>query len=381
MLKRGNVVEVRVEDRRGPFYALAEHLDRLADLPDPDLVIRTSGEARISNFLLWQIAYAEIWVTDVLWPDFRRQHLLDAERLEDEIRGARAQGLAPAALKRAFLEEIRRQGVPYGIRVIEASSGETATDAYNFQAFLGEVNLELPPIAPDLLHRGGRQILVHAADHRQAQDLTGKALLYSRLDRRPGGVYRDLPQKMPQYRPGKWSDEKETRRRNANRQGSLLDFIDDFSQRFPTYVDEYETLLTKNRIWRQRTVGIGVVSPERALQLGFSGPMLRGSGVAWDLRKKQPYAAYDRVDFDVPVGVNGDCYDRYLVRVEEMRQSNRIIRQCVDWLRNNPGPVMIEDHKIAPPKRADWRGSRRRSAVTARPRRACGSLSARPHST
>ncbi len=172
---------------------------------------------------------------------------------------------------------------------------------------------------------------------------------------RPGGVYRDLPQKMPQYRPGKWSDEKETRRRNANRQGSLLDFIDDFSQRFPTYVDEYETLLTKNRIWRQRTVGIGVVSPERALQLGFSGPMLRGSGVAWDLRKKQPYAAYDRVDFDVPVGVNGDSYDRYLVRVEEMRQSNRIIRQCVDWLRINPGPVMIEDHKIAPPKRAEMK--------------------------
>ncbi len=172
---------------------------------------------------------------------------------------------------------------------------------------------------------------------------------------RPGGVYRDLPQKMPQYRPGKWSDEKETRRRNANRQGSLLDFLDDFSQRFPGYVDEYETLLTKNRIWRQRTVGIGVVSPERALQLGFSGPMLRGSGIAWDLRKKQPYAAYDRVDFDVPVGVNGDCYDRYLVRVEEMRQSNRIIGQCVDWLRNNPGPVMIEDHKIAPPKRAEMK--------------------------
>ena len=172
---------------------------------------------------------------------------------------------------------------------------------------------------------------------------------------RPGGVYRDLPQKMPQYRPGKWSDEKETRRRNANRQGSLLDFIDDFSQRFPRYVDEYETLLTKNRIWRQRTVGIGVVSPERALQLGFSGPMLRGSGVAWDLRKKQPYAAYDRVEFEVPVGVNGDSYDRYLVRVEEMRQSNRIIRQCVDWLRNNPGPVMIEDHKIAPPKRAEMK--------------------------
>ena len=166
---------------------------------------------------------------------------------------------------------------------------------------------------------------------------------------RPGGVYRDLPERMPRYQPGgtKWHSAKEIARRNRARQGSLLDFIEDFTERFPAYVDEYETLLTDNRIWKQRTVGIGVVSPERALQLGFTGPMLRGSGVEWDLRKKQPYAAYDQVDFDIPVGVNGDCYDRYLVRVEEMRQSNRIIRQCVDWLRNNPGPVMVDDHKVA----------------------------------
>src|SRR2546430_10869418 len=101
----------------------------------------------------------------------------------------------------------------------------------------------------------------------------------------------------------------------------------------------------------QRTVNIGVVSPERALQLGFSGPMLRGSGVAWDLRKKQPYEVYERMDFDVPVGVNGDCYDRYLVRVEEMRQANRIVRQCVEWLRAHPGAVMIDDHKVRPPSR------------------------------
>ncbi len=174
---------------------------------------------------------------------------------------------------------------------------------------------------------------------------------------RPGGVYRDLPESMPQYRPSKWHDEKEIARRNANRQGSLLDFIEDFTRRFPTYVDEYETLLTDNRIWKQRTVGIGVVSPERALQLGFSGPMVRGSGIAWDLRKKQPYAAYDRVDFDIPIGVNGDCYDRYLVRVEEMRQSNRIMKQCVDWLRANPGPVMVDDHKVAPPKRSEMKDS------------------------
>ena len=172
---------------------------------------------------------------------------------------------------------------------------------------------------------------------------------------RPGGVYRDLPDVMPQYEPSKWHNEKETAQRNRNRQGSLLDFITSFTERFPRYVDEYETLLTDNRIWKQRTVGIGVVSPERALQLGFTGPMLRGSGIEWDLRKKQPYEVYDRVDFDIPVGVNGDCYDRYLVRVEEMRQANRIVRQCVEWLRANPGPVMVEDHKITPPRRADMK--------------------------
>ena len=168
---------------------------------------------------------------------------------------------------------------------------------------------------------------------------------------RPGGVYRDLPDVMPHYAPSKWHNQKEVDRMNRNRQGSLLDFIEDFTRRFPTYVDEYETLLTDNRIWKQRTVGIGVVTPERALQLGFTGPMLRGSGIEWDLRKKQPYEVYDRLDFDIPVGVEGDCYDRYLVRVEEMRQSNRIIKQCVDWLRANPGPVIAENFKVVPPKR------------------------------
>jgi NADH-quinone oxidoreductase subunit D len=172
---------------------------------------------------------------------------------------------------------------------------------------------------------------------------------------RPGGVYRDLPDSMPQYLPSKLRSAADLERLNANRQGSLLDFIWDFTERFPKHVDEYETLLTDNRIWKQRTVGIGVVSPERALQLGFTGPMLRGSGVEWDLRKKQPYEVYDRLDFDIPVGVNGDCYDRYLVRVEEMRQSNRIIRQCVEWLRRNPGPVMTDDHKVAPPSREEMK--------------------------
>ena len=168
---------------------------------------------------------------------------------------------------------------------------------------------------------------------------------------RPGGVYRDLPEHMPQYKvaASKWHSEADIARRNTAREGSLLDFLDDFADRFPKLVDEYETLLTDNRIWKQRTVNIGVVSPDRAVQMGFSGVMLRGSGIEWDLRKKQPYAMYDKVDFDIPVGVNGDCYDRYLVRVEEMRQSARIILQCVDWLRANPGHVMLKNFKVIPP--------------------------------
>jgi NADH-quinone oxidoreductase subunit D len=168
---------------------------------------------------------------------------------------------------------------------------------------------------------------------------------------RPGGVYRDLPEVMPQYTVSQFRNAKTVKAQNENRQGSLLDFIEDFTNRFPKYVDEYETLLTDNRIWKQRTVGIGVVTPERALALGMTGPMLRGSGIEWDLRKKQPYEVYADLDFDVPVGVNGDCYDRYLIRVEEFRQSNRIIKQCVDWLRKNPGPVITSDNKVAPPDR------------------------------
>ena len=173
---------------------------------------------------------------------------------------------------------------------------------------------------------------------------------------RPGGVYRDLPDSMPQYVKSKYRDDNDLKFLNEPRSGSLLDFVEDFTNRFPTYVDEYETLLTDNRIWKQRTVGIGVVSPERALQLGFTGPMLRGSGIEWDLRKKQPYEVYDRLDFDIPVGVNGDTYDRYLVRVEELRQSNRIIKQCIEWLRNNPGSVMLDDHKLTPPSRETMKG-------------------------
>lgn len=168
---------------------------------------------------------------------------------------------------------------------------------------------------------------------------------------RPGGVYRDLPDSMPQYTVSKIKSARELARLNERRSGTMLDFIEDFTNRFPGCVDEYETLLTDNRIWKQRTVGIGVISPERALNLGLTGAMLRGSGVEWDLRKRQPYDVYREMDFDIPVGVHGDCYDRYLVRIEEMRQSNRIIAQCVAWLKQNPGAVITENHKVAPPSR------------------------------
>ena len=174
---------------------------------------------------------------------------------------------------------------------------------------------------------------------------------------RPGGVYRDLPETMPKYKASKVRNTKSMERMNHNRHGSLLDFIDDFTQRFPTNLAEYHSLLTENRIWKQRTVGVGIVSPERALNLGFSGPMLRGSGVAWDLRKTQPYDVYGKLDFDVPVGVTGDCYDRYLVRMEEMKQSNSIIKQCVDWLRANPGPVITDNHKVASPSRESMKSN------------------------
>ena len=174
---------------------------------------------------------------------------------------------------------------------------------------------------------------------------------------RPGGVYRDLPDSMPLYEESKWKNAATVKKLNEVRSGTFLDFLQDFVTRFPKHVDEYETLLTDNRIWKQRLVNVGAISQERALQLGFTGAMLRGSGVAWDLRKKQPYAVYDRLDFDIPVGTTGDCYDRYLVRVEEMRQSTRILQQCIDWLRVNPGPVITDNHKVAPPRRTQMKSN------------------------
>ena len=147
---------------------------------------------------------------------------------------------------------------------------------------------------------------------------------------RPGGVHRDLPV-------------------------GLEDDIAEFIERFPKMINDVEHLLTENRIFKQRTVDIGVASAEQAMDWGFSGPMLRASGVPWDLRKSEPYDVYGQMDFDVPIGKNGDCYDRYLIRVEEMRQSLRIMKQCLEQLPE--GPVHIEDPKITPPKRADMKTS------------------------
>ena len=172
---------------------------------------------------------------------------------------------------------------------------------------------------------------------------------------RPGGVYRDLPEKMPQYLDSKLRSAKKLEEINENRQGSLLDFIEDFANKFPKNIKQYSDLLTDNRIWKQRLVDIGIVSADRAKQLGFTGPMLRGSGVEWDIRKNEPYSVYEKLEFDIPIGVTGDCYDRYLVRMEELRQSTRIISQCVKWLKANPGPVMSDDHKVAPPKRGNMK--------------------------
>lgn len=147
---------------------------------------------------------------------------------------------------------------------------------------------------------------------------------------RPGGVTRDLPEGLTQE-------------------------IHEFTDRFPKVIDDIEGLLTENRIFKQRTVDIGIVTPDQAADWGFSGPMLRASNTPWDLRKAQPYDVYERMDFKVPVGKNGDCYDRYLVRMEEMRQSVEIIRQCLDQMPE--GPIKVENHKITPPPRAEMKTS------------------------
>lgn len=209
------------------------------------------------------------------------------------------------------------------------------------------------------LDLGGMGVFLYAfRDREDLLDMT-EATTGARLHPfyyRPGGVARDIPDAMPTYEVNKFRTQKTVDRLNKPRE-SFLDFVEDFTVRFEKHLDEYATLLNANRIWKQRVVGIGVVSPERAIALGFTGAMLRGSGIEWDLRKKQPYAAYEHVDFDIPVGVNGDCYDRFLVRLEEMRQSNKIIKQCITWLRENPGIVMVENACVSPPKRTNVKES------------------------
>ncbi len=151
---------------------------------------------------------------------------------------------------------------------------------------------------------------------------------------RPGGVHQDMPQ-------------------------DLIDDIGAFCETFPQVVSDLDQLITENRIFKQRNVDIGVVSLEDAWAWGFSGVMVRGSGAAWDLRKAQPYEIYDELDFDIPIGKNGDCYDRYLIRMEEMRQSTHIMKQCIGLL-NAPegkGPIVTTDGKVAPPKRGEMKRS------------------------
>ena len=214
------------------------------------------------------------------------------------------------------IEKLLGIEVPLRAKYIRTMFGEI-TRLLNHLMWLGSNGMDL----------GASTVLMYTFREREVLFDMYEAVSGARMHAayyRPGGVYRDLPNSMAQLKPSKVRSAKAT---------------------------EQFTLLTENRIWKRRTVGIGVVSAERALNLGMTGVMLRGSGVAWDLRKKQPYDAYDRVDFDVPLGKNGDCYDRYLVRVEEMRQSNRIIQQCAKWLRANPGPVIVDNYKVAPPPR------------------------------
>jgi len=214
-------------------------------------------------------------------------------------------------------------------------------------------------IGTHALDVGAMSVFLYAFREREALIDCYEAVSGSRMHAtyyRPGGVYRDLPDKMPQYLDSKLRSKEKLEKINENRQGSLLDFIEDFAKNFPKSIQQYSDLLTDNRIWKQRLVNIAIVSPERAMQLGFTGAMLRGSGVEWDIRKNEPYSVYDQLDFEIPVGVTGDCYDRYLVRMEEMRQSTRIINQCVAWLNANPGPVMSDDHKVTPPNREDMKG-------------------------
>nr|WP_305367484.1 NADH-quinone oxidoreductase subunit D [Xanthomonas campestris] len=244
------------------------------------------------------------------------------------------------------------------VRAIESLMGIKAPErAQYIRTMFDEITRiknHLMWVGSNALDLGAMAVMLYAFREREELMDVYEAVSGARMHAayyRPGGVYRDLPDRMPQYKELRWHKGGALKKRNAGREGTMLDFLEEFTNTFPARVDEYETLLTDNRIWKQRTVDVGIISPDLARAWGMTGPMLRGSGIEWDLRKKQPYAKYDAVDFDIPVGTNGDCYDRYLVRVAEMRESNRIIKQCVKWLKANPGPVMVTNFKVAPPSR------------------------------
>ncbi|HZF77582.1 MAG TPA: NADH-quinone oxidoreductase subunit D [Acetobacteraceae bacterium] len=205
------------------------------------------------------------------------------------------------------------------IRTLYAELTRIANHLLNITTYA----LDVGAITPSLWGFEQREALM------EFYDAAGGSHLHANYFR-AGGVSRDIPKEV-EDRIGAWN------------------------RRFPKFLDELEGLLTENRIFKQRTVDIGVMTAEQAMEWGFAGPCLRASGCAWDLRKAQPYEMYDRLDFDIPVGRHGDCYDRYLVRMQEMRQSQRMIEQCLAAMR--PGPVKIRDNKIVPPSRADMKRS------------------------
>ncbi len=227
--------------------------------------------------------------------------------------------VSPMNQEHAFvlgIEKLLKQSVPIRaqyIRVLFSELTRIANHLLNISTFA----LDVGAMTPFLWAFEEREVLMGFYEQ-----VCGARLHAAYI--RPGGVHQDLPD-------------------------GLLADIDAFITRFPNVIDDIETMLTDNRIFKQRTVDIGIISPEDALNWGLSGPMLRASSVPWDLRKSQPYEIYDQLDFEVPIGRNGDCYDRYLVRVEEMRQSLRLIRQCLTHMPK--GAVLANNVKIVPPKR------------------------------
>lgn len=205
------------------------------------------------------------------------------------------------------------------IRVLYAEMGRILNHLLNITTFA----LDIGAITPSLWGFEEREKLMEFYER-----VCGARLHANYF--RPGGVSQDFPD-------------------------GLADDIWEYTESFPEFLNDLGGLLTENRIVKQRTVDIGIVSKEQAVAWGFSGPMLRGSGIAWDLRKSQPYEVYDRMEFDVPIGTTGDCYARYLIRMQEMIESNKIMRQCLQQMK--PGLVKVDDHKIAPPSRADMKYS------------------------